>query len=254
MVGRRRTETLTDDEGHYRFDGAAAGGYELSVMVGGKHSHLAPAGRVTLVSGEVVERVIRIASTRLSGRVIRADTGAPFGTRKTRRGRVDLQARQAEVSNGQVVRNFGRTLFATTDAEGHYTLCGLAPGFYEIRAPSPLPGYSDATRLVNFSAGGRLGAVDFALEPRRVGVLRLRVVMPDGSPARHVTWSKILKRTSHRTVSLSHSPKEVETGVYEVPLAIGRHKLTVWGKGTGRVPITVTIFEGQTIEEKVFLE
>jgi hypothetical protein len=49
------------------------------------------------------------------------------------------------------------------------------------------------------------------------------------------------------------SGKEVEPGIYEIPLAVGEQEVSAWTEGFRCDPVKVTIREGKTVERKLQL-
>lgn len=153
-------EVRTDADGGYAFRECAPGEYRLSVQVLGKTPYATTIGDVTLRAGIVLEHPVRVPATSISGRITRADTGAPL-TRQ----QLQITAYTVELdAKGEVV-NQGYGAMAWADDNGHYVFTGLGPGTYRIWIYSWVQGLRGASRILEFS-GGALRDVDFALEKK----------------------------------------------------------------------------------------
>jgi hypothetical protein len=241
--GYRNIQTRTNGEGYYEMQGFSPGEYELTVQVLGPVSYTANVGRVELGPGQVKDHPVRIERSSLSGRITRADTGEPL----TRRD-VQITARPVIASRGKVVKRLGRSVMAFADQDGRYSFVGLQPGHYQIWIASHIPELKNIWHIVDFSAGGDLKNVDFALTTRTLGTLRLRVLEPDGSPASGLYFSQAvgnLSTTLHGT--------QVGDGVYEFQMEIGAREVSVIRKGFVADPVNVTIRTGTTVEREVQL-
>jgi hypothetical protein len=241
--GRRLVKTRTGGDGGYDFTAVLPGAYDLSVQVVGSANYVVFIGRVYIRPDLVEEYPVRVPDSSLSGRVTRAGGGKPLGYRDIR-----ISAQRVEVENGKVVRRIGQESSAWPGRDGSFTFVGLPPGSYRIHILSLHPSLNEAERIVEFD-GNELARVDFALESQSFGTLRLEVLEPDGSPAREVKFSRSTGPSSVRTMS----GKEVEPGVYELALAVGRQKVDAWREGFRSDPIKVTIREGKTVEGKLEL-
>jgi len=242
--GYRNVQTRTDRVGLYGMQGFSPGEYVLTVQITGKVSYTVNVGKVDLVPGQSLDRPIQIARSSLSGRITRADTGEPLGRRD-----VQITAKPVLARGDKIRKTLGQGMMAFADRDGRYSFVGLQPGQYQIWIASHRPELSSIWHIVDFSAGGDLKNVDFALTTRTLGTLRLRVLEPDGSAATGLYFSKAIGKTS--TVTL-HG-KEVGNGIYEFQMEIGARVVFVDRKGFVADPVEVTIATGTTEEREVQL-
>jgi hypothetical protein len=242
--GYRNVKTRTDGEGSYEMQGFAPGEYVLSVQVVGKVSFTVNVGKLKLASGQVVDRPIRLVSSTLSGRITSAATGEPLVHAD-----VQITARPVVVSRGKIVKTLGGSVMAFADQDGRYSFVGLQPGHYQIWIASRVPELKDVWHIVDFSEGGDLEDVDFALAARVNGTLRLRVLEPDGTPATGVSFGLATARGAR-----SLHGKEVGDGIFEFQLEVGSHRVFA-NRGRKFIADTaeVTIKAGATEEREVKL-
>lgn len=240
--GYRRVQARTDREGRYQMEGFPAGDYDVTIQMVGRENYVAPCGTVEVPAGRNVEHLIEVQGHSLSGRVTRKDSGAPLGERS-----VQITATPIEIAGDGVQKRSGQGSMAFADEGGYYRFAGLPPGTYEIWIASFDPSLRDAKRTVDFS-GGAMENVDFALECVPVGVLRLRVLEPDGSPAKGLSFGLIQGRES-RTL---HG-EAVADGLYEFRIEAGARDVSVYREGFASEVLYVTIEEGKTVEAEVQL-
>jgi len=240
--GRRLVSTRTGSDGRYDFTAVLPGAYDLSVQVVGESNYVVTIGRVYIRPELVQEYPARVPDSSLSGCVTRADDGKPLTKG------IHIRAALVEVSNGKVIRTLGKDASAWADRDGRFTFIGLPPGAYRIRIVSSHPSLKGAERIVEFD-GNELARIDFALEAQRFGTLRVQVLGQDGRPAEKVHFSRATGPSSVRTMS----GKEVEPGIYEIPLPAGKQEVSAWIEGFRSNRIKVTIREGKTVEAKLQL-
>ncbi|MFQ5845379.1 MAG: carboxypeptidase regulatory-like domain-containing protein, partial [Planctomycetota bacterium] len=245
-AGFRVVEARTDAAGRYHARRLAPGEYELRLQVFGDWGFTVSVGRVVLAAGQVLDRPIRLEATFLSGRVTRADSDRPFGPAATW---ARVQATPVQVKDGHVVGVVGNTEYAAVDTEGRYRFVGLGPGVYRVFVAAPDPAYGDAVRLVSFGAAGRRDDVDFALEPRRLGRLRLWVLGPDGDPAHDVDFWLQLPDGRSRTLRGTR----VGDGRYEFVVEAGECVVVVGRRAGHGETLALTIRENETVERTVRL-
>jgi hypothetical protein len=241
--GRRLVSTRSQSDGRYEFTAVLPGAYDLSVQVVGETSYVVTIGRIYIRPDLVQAYPARVPDSSLSGRVTRADDGEPL-TKD-----IHIRAALVEVSDGKVVRTLGKDATAWADRDGRFTFIGLPPGTYRIRILSSHPSLKGEERLVEFD-GNELARIDFALEAQRFGTLRVQVLGPDGRPAEKVHFSRSTGPNSSRTMS----GKEVEPGIYEIPLAVGEQEVDAWIEGFRSGRIKVNIREGKTTDGKLQLQ
>ena len=105
-----------------------------------------------------------------------------------------------------------------------------------------------ASRILEFS-GGSLRDVDFALKPRVVGKLRLRVLGPDGKGAPGLTFLIETEESFWTSVRRRH----LGNGLYELNLQVGERRLSVHRDGFHPETVEVSIEKGKTAERTVTL-
>ncbi|MHC4551137.1 MAG: MSCRAMM family protein [Planctomycetota bacterium] len=248
--GYRTVQTHTDAEGRFEIQGFPPGEYEVSVQtLLSKKDYVVDVARLEFKQGEIRSEEIRIPDSRISGRILAGDTGKPFDRRQEGVSLPQAQARPVEVEDGKVVKWLGKNTMAFADADGRFKLVGLPPGTYWIWFPSPSPHYRDATRIVDFTAGGQLKGVNIRLEPRKIGTLRLMVLEPDGTPAAGVYFSVRSGPRSSRTL---HG-KQVEDGVWEFPLEVGPREVHVIRTGFEVETVKLAVPQGGLVERTVKL-
>lgn len=236
-------DTRTDAGGGYAFRECAPGEYRLSVQVLGETPFATTVGEVTLRAGIVLDHPVAVPPTSISGRITRADTGAPL-TRQ----QLQITAYTVELDEqGKVVRqDYGSMAWA--DDDGRYVFTGLGPGTYRIWIHAWVRELRGATRILEFS-GGSLRDVDFALQSRVEGKLRLRVLGPDGKGLRGLTF--LIETEENMWTDVRR--RNLGEGLYEFDLQVGDRKLVVDREGFQPEPIDVTIEKGKTIDRTVTL-
>jgi hypothetical protein len=210
--------------------------------------------KLTFKGGDQLERVLQVKRTLITGRVTRVDTGEPLAGI----GQGGLQAYPIEVDeDGQFKRRLGHAAYATPNEDGRYEFPGLAPGHYRIWCHPRDKSLKPVKRVVDFTGGGTL-TVDFLLETRTTGTLRLEVRQPDGTAATGLNFSLILERQEKEdgrvsTWSSSLLAKGAGNGVYEFELEAGEREVRVWGPGYHTETLIVSIPEGGTTTRAVEL-
>jgi len=252
--GYRNVQTRTDDEGAFEAQGFPPGEYSVSIQVVGKRSFSTEVARLTFKGGDRLEQVLQVKRTLIAGRITRADTGeALAGVRQ-----VTLQAYRIEVEDGEFKRRLGHGSFATPNQDGRYAFPGLQPGHYRIWVHPRDKSLKPVKRIIDFTTGGTLGHLDFVLETRNTGTLRLEVVGPDGRPATGLNFSLILEKKEREdggvsTLSSSMHAKEAGNGIYDFELEAGEREVHVWGPGYRTATLTVSIGKGGTAKRKLLL-
>jgi RNA polymerase sigma-70 factor (ECF subfamily) len=251
--GYRSIQTRTDDDGTFDAQGFPPGEYSVRVQVIGKRSFATELAKLTFQGGDRLEQVLQVKPTLIAGRVTRSGTGeAIAGIRQG-----SLQAYPIEVDEkGQYKRRLGHAAHATPNEDGRYEFPGLAPGHYRIWCHPRDKTLRPVKRIVDFTGGGTLGNVDFVLETRNTGTLRLEVVGPDGKPVTGLNFSLILERKEKEdgkvtTWSSSLYAKEAGNGIYDFELEAGEREVHVWGPGYHSASLTVSIRNGGTTKHVV---
>jgi RNA polymerase sigma-70 factor (ECF subfamily) len=251
--GYRNVQTRTDDEGTFDVQGFPPGEYGVTVQVVGKRSFATEVARLTFQGGDRLEQVLQVKRTLIAGRITRADTGAALV-----RMQVSVWADLVELEDGEYKRR-GHSGYASPDGEGRYEFPGLAPGLYRIRVHAREKSLRPIQRIVDFTTGGTLGNLDFALETRATGMLRLEVLGPDGKPATGLSFALTLEKKekedgSVSTTTLSLYAKGAGDGIYEIELEAGEREVNIWaGSAYHGENLTVSINGGGTTRHTVTL-
>jgi hypothetical protein len=248
-VDREKLNTRTDSGGRYEILDVPSGSYDLVVQLVGDVSYVAPVGRLRLRPGKVLDYPIRLPDTRLGGTITRADTGAPLGSRA-----VSISARRIEMENGEFVRARDESASAWADHRGRYVFIGIPPGHYKIFVSPKDVTLQRVNRVVDFTKGGELERVDFKIESRRLGTLRIKVLEPSGKPAvENLHFSEKTEQTGGTSWSRSLRPEALGKGVYAIQLEVGSRSVSVYRKGHWVEVLKVEIKEGKTVKLKVKL-
>jgi hypothetical protein len=252
--GYRNIQTRTDDEGAFEVQGFTPGEYNVSIQVIGKRSFSTEVARLTFRDGDRLEQVLQVKRTLIAGRITRADTGEALGGIR----QVTLQAYRIEVEDGEFKRRLDHGSFATPKEDGRYAFPGLQPGHYRIWVHPRDKSLKPVKRIVDFRGGGTLADLDFALEPRTIGTLRLEVAGPDGSPATGLHFSVLLEKKEREdggvsTMTASMNPKEAGNGIYDFEMEAGEREVMVWGPGYRTATLVVSIGKGETTKHTVRL-
>jgi protocatechuate 3,4-dioxygenase beta subunit len=242
--GYGNLQTRTNEEGAYDFRDCAPGEYALSIQVLPPGGYATAIGRLTLRAGTVLDHPVRVPPTSISGRITRADTGAPLGKQQ-----LQITAHPVELDEKGKIKSQGVHGAMTWAAEnGRYTFTGLAPGTYRIWIYPWVKGLRSASRILEFS-GGSLRDVDFALVTPVEGRLQLRVLGPDGKGARGLTF--LIETDENMWTSVRR--RNLGNGVYEFALEVGERKLSVHRDGFEPETVEVTIEKGKTAERAIEL-
>jgi RNA polymerase sigma-70 factor (ECF subfamily) len=237
----RSYQTRADEEGAFRIPEVQPGEYRVGVQLVGERAYVVTVGTVTLRPGDIVTRRWQVARTSITGRVVLADREAA-----RERGTVTITAHSVEGPAGEVIGPVPAMAWA--NGEGRFELPGLSPGYYRIYARSA--GWRETSRVVELPPSGILTDVDFLLERRRTGTLRLEVLEPDGTPAAGLSFS-YLSDGKHTWTTLH--PREVSSGVYEFELDPGRQTVSVSRKGFRAPDVTVSMRIGEVVTRTVEL-
>jgi len=241
--GYANVQTRTDADGGYGFRDCAPGEYALGIQVLPPGGYSTSMGRVTLHAGLVTDHPVRVPPTSISGRITRADTGAPLTKQQ-----LQITAHPVVLEDGKIKSQGVHGAMTWADENGRYTFTGLAPGAYRIWIYPWVKGLRSASRILEFT-GGSLRDVDFALKTPVEGKLRLRVLGPDGKGARGLTCLIETDENMWTDVRRRH----VGNGVYELDLEVGERKISVHRDGFDGETVEVTIAKGETIERTVTL-
>jgi hypothetical protein len=208
-------------------------------------------GNITFAPGDRVERTLQVAPTVLSGRVTRKADGTPLTSVPQQ---IQISAwKVTRKEDGAVEQVPGSFVMAFADAAGWYEFVGLEPGLYEIWIASIGADVREVRRVVEVPREG-LHDIDFAMETRRYGTLRLRVLLPDGEPAGDLEVG-LLRRVGDRVVSLTVPSEERGPGLLDLTLEEGTRELSV-GKPGYRAdpePIVVDVLPEAVVERTVRL-
>jgi hypothetical protein len=241
--GYGNLQTRTNEEGAYDFHDCASGEYALSIQVLPPGGYATAIGRLTLRAGIALDHPVQVPPTSVSGRITRADTGAPLGKQQ-----LQITAHPVELEDGKIKSQGVYGAMTWADENGRYTFTGLAPGAYRIWIHPFVNGLRSASRILEFT-GGTLRDVDFALKTPIEGKLRLRVRGPDGKGARGLTFSIETDENLWTSVRRRH----LGNGVYEFTLEVGDRRLSVDREGFESETVEVTIEKGKTAERAIEL-
>jgi len=251
--GYRNVEARTNEEGGFEMRGFAAGKHRPNVQVFLRRQEGEPPRPGYVVSlpvlefapGEVRTEVLRVLPTVISGRITRADTGEAL-----RGEEVQISAHGVEVLEGKAPVQKGDLNMAWADDRGRFTFTGLPPGHYQIWVfPIGNKDLSPLTRIADFTAGGTLGDVDFALLTRKVGRVRVRVLEPDGTAATGVSFAVLFDDRS----SVSLNPSRIRDGTYEMEVEAGARRISAYRKGFEPLEIDVQVPPDGVAEKEVRL-
>jgi hypothetical protein len=250
--GYRTVEARTDEDGGFELRGFAAGAHRPNVQVLPRRDEGQPPvpGYVVslpvieFVPGQVRNEVLRVPPTLLVGRITRAANGEALGG-----DRVQITASEVEVAEGKVVAQKGGHNMAWADDDGRFRFVGLPPGHYQIWVFALRDNLSPAMRIVDYTQGGTLEGVDFALSLRELGRVRLRVLEPDGTPATGLSFGDLVGDDTSISLHAGH----VGDGVYEVSVEVGPRRISVYRKGFVPEEVAVEVPSEGVVEREVRL-
>jgi carboxypeptidase family protein len=205
--------TRADARGAYQLVGVEPGRHAVTVTATDPQTAFATE-YVVLGSAELD---IDIAGAVLTGRAVRADTGAPVAG-------VDVSLFRA--GEGQTAST------ATTNAQGAFSARSLRDGTY--RVVTSKPGFGQVARDVEIA---RASPADVTLELEPADGLGLTVV--DGRDGRTLDAIVVVRDAQKRIVANQHSGVG-EDGTLNIPLADGTYVLSTsaTGYGTATLPVT----------------
>jgi hypothetical protein len=244
--GYREHKGEAADGKDYAIDGIEPGDYEIDVQVLMPESYVANCGRITLAPGEEKVHEIQVRPTLLAGRITRGDTGAPLFFRE-----VQVSAHRVRMEGEKVVEHLQReSAMAFTDKDGRYEFKGIAPGHWEIWIAPHATGLNEARRVVEVLEGGQVLAVDFELEPKRVGVLRLRILGDDGKPVTGGLNFVTYEERDGASWSTTLFPRGRTEDAFEFELDAGECRVGAYRTGYRLEPreTVAKIEQGKTIE------
>lgn len=250
--GYRYADASTDGAGRFELHGLPAGDYLSTVRIREPRYVVLALEPVALAEGEMRRCDLRIPPGRIEGRVTCAETGGPLAQDS-----VTIEAIPVEVEEGEVTSRHGfhpgwltpsgwsAWYFARADAEGRYTLAGLPEGKYEVWVIAGGRSAEPVRTLVQVAGGPFARGLDFSIPLRAEGILRVRVLEHDGTPATGVFFSERVRDGVERSLT----PKQVGDGLFEIALPVGKHVVDVYRLASGTV--TAEVAEGATIDETV---
>jgi RNA polymerase sigma factor (sigma-70 family) len=249
--GYRAHQTNTKDDGAYEVVGLTPGKYRVTVQVlmrPGRPGYVCDILEVELVEGERLTQDLHVKPTAIEGRVTRKDDGTPLMT--TPRQQVQISAwRVLEMKGDEVVKR-GASIMAFADKDGRYAFKGIEPGKYQIWIASFVRDLREAWRVVDVPPGG-LRDVDFPMETRNLGTLRLTVTAPDGSPVDKLMFVNVVGDSS----TTLHRSGGGPGGVHIFQLEAGTRKVGAYRAGyrADPDPVSVEITAGKTVEAKMVM-
>ncbi|RMF74465.1 MAG: hypothetical protein D6738_06355 [Acidobacteria bacterium] len=158
--------STTDAEGRFRFEGLAAGSYEVGIN--DLRTGLAWSETVALDADRDV--TIEIPTGVIAGRCVDADSGEPLS---------GAAVRAEPLSAGEGSRN---VVSGRTDLDGRFEIGPVGEGTYRVTAN--LDGYAAESTLVDVSPGGDARETTLRLTP--TAGLTLAVTGPTGAPPSEV--------------------------------------------------------------------
>ena len=212
--------TKTNAVGGYSFNSLLAGTYTLTAG-GGAYSTSVENG-ISLSAAQLARRIDLAVSqgATLTGLVQRADGTAIAGATVT--------ALAKEEQGGS----------ASTDANGRYTLPGLAQGSYQVRAEAP--GFVEAI-LQNVAVGGDAGAVDRNLTMSVGGTVKGRVTNPLTGAGMPLVFL-VLSRDGQPVAA---AQADVDGYFESPPVPAATYDFTLQGAGAVKQTGTVSVTAGQ---------
>jgi hypothetical protein len=223
------------------------GEYRIDVQVLKPDSYVAGCGTITLGPGETAHRDLEIRATLITGRITREDTGRPMPSRQ-----VQGSAQMVKVENGEVVDHlFGTHAMAFTDEDGVYSFVGIEPGHWQIWICPHTPALREVYKVVEVIEGGQTVGLDFELQAKRLGTLRLRIVGPDGKAApKGLDFSRVNHRDGKKWWTTLRPTRRVD-GAYEFDFDEGERRVAVYLKGWRPEPeeVVAKIVMGKTVEK-----
>lgn len=232
-----RPSLETDATGGYLIDNLPAGAFSMTVWAG----DTAPAtGEVTVEQGRTADGVDfhLLSGAPLAGTVSEAD-GTPLA--------------EAKVYLRLTPRALGRTLFATTDEEGRFSVEHLLPGKYKFTA-APHDGLPRGFGEVTVNADGRSTVAVRLVEP---AAIHGRVTDDAGRPIAEARVDCELKRSGVPSGPLALSSSGTgradltdEQGRYTIEgLIAGRWELRAAAEGHAPATVNALVTEpGQRVE------
>ncbi|MBC7590211.1 MAG: carboxypeptidase regulatory-like domain-containing protein, partial [Salinibacterium sp.] len=148
----------TDTDGNYSVTGLAAGTYTIYFSASSSGSNLA---------SQSISATVSVGQS-LAGQDVSLQPGATISGTVSLAGSPTTKLADVSVSAYQPIAGGGGSFgYATTDADGNYTMSGLAAGTYTVQYSAGFPGsnvVSQATS-VTLSAGQSLAGQDVSLQP-----------------------------------------------------------------------------------------
>lgn len=185
-----RKEIRTDEQGHYRLSGLAAGKYQVTLLLPDELTAYQPKQEITIADrGCATVNYYVTDNGRISGRVFDAE-GQPVGK---------VLVTLIEAADYEIERDYSR--LERTDEEGHYSFAGVPPGRYLLamnltrfpQADDPTngfprsyyPGVVDPAQatVISLDAGKKLTDRNLSLLPRLTPrAIHVTVLWSDGKP------------------------------------------------------------------------
>jgi hypothetical protein len=250
---RFRVETTGD--GRFRIDEVAGGRYRVHVHSLRDRFDVG-AGQLDLDGGDH-EVEVRLSVGEVSGRILppSAAGGMPGSTGGTpdsagdpgdRGFKFPLSLLEADAVHASVYRRVGG---AFPDESGRYRLRGVPPGRYLLVVEASA--YRRAAREIELRPGDRLRDVDFLLERRRAGTIRLVVRDRAGRP---VEGLRVLGRTEGGSLR-PLSADRPGPGAYVLrDVEAGPWRLALERRGFRDRRLRVTVEGGRTLEREIWME
>ncbi|MHC4340580.1 MAG: hypothetical protein ACYSX0_10255, partial [Planctomycetota bacterium] len=124
---------------------------------------------------------------------------------------------------------------------------GLPPGHYKIWIAPFRSSLRQIEHFLDLGAGERIEDLDFAVETKRMGGLRVTVLEPDDTPAKGLSFTLVKYGKAKSDLSVSYSTtlfaREVGDGVYYLSLEKGDRIVGIYREGFVPEDLKVTIGE-----------
>jgi hypothetical protein len=241
--GYRSYSAQADEKGGYSVEGVPAGEYVVGIQVFGPNGYSTRVGPVTIPGGTILDHPIHVPSTRIAGRITRADTGKPMSNHS-----VQITADRVRIlEDGSADWRHESMGMAFADKDGRYAFVGLPPGHYKIWIAPFRSSLRQIEHFLDLGAGERIEDLDFAVETKRMGGLRVTVLEPDDTPAKGLSFTLVKYGKAKSDLSVSYSTtlfaREVGDGVYYLSLEKGDRIVGIYREGFVPEDLKVTIGE-----------
>jgi hypothetical protein len=239
--GYRSYSAQADEKGAYSVEGVPTGEYAVGIQVFGPNGYSTRVGTVTIPVGAMLDHPVRVPSTRIAGRITRADTGKPMSNQS-----VQITADRVRIlEDGSKDWRHESMGMAFADKDGRYAFVGLPPGHYKIWIAPFRASLRQIEHFLDLGAGQRIEDLDFAVETKRMGSLRVTVLEPDETPAKGLAFTLVKYGEAKGDLAVAYSTtlfaREVGDGVYYISLERGERIVGIYREGFIPEDLKVTI-------------